>query len=83
MIAPAAAPAVEAEEGAAAAAAAGAAGEEKKAGSLFDWRIMRTKPVLALAAFHLAADFGEFTRSAHTTKHPALHAAIMDYTMHE
>lgn len=34
----------------------------KKAGPLFDWRIMRTKPALALAAFHIAADFGEFTR---------------------
>ena len=32
--------------------------EKKK----FDWRILRTKPALALMAFHIAADFGEFTR---------------------
>ena len=28
----------------------------------FDWRILRTKPALALLGFHIAADFGEFTR---------------------
>ena len=34
----------------------------KTTGKAFDWRIMRTKPALALMAFHVAADFGEFTR---------------------
>jgi hypothetical protein len=28
----------------------------------FDWRILRTRPALALLGFHVAADFGEFTR---------------------
>lgn len=27
-----------------------------------DWRILRTKPALALGLFHLASDIGDFTR---------------------
>jgi len=34
----------------------------KKAKKAFDWRILRTKPAMALFACHVAADFGEFTR---------------------
>jgi MFS family permease len=35
-------------------------GQDKAA--LFDWRILRTRPSLALGLFHLASDIGDFTR---------------------
>ena len=35
---------------------------QQKTKALFDWRILRTRPALALGLFHLASDIGDFTR---------------------
>ena len=35
---------------------------QKKKGPAIDWRILKTRPALALGLFHLASDVGDFTR---------------------
>ena len=45
---------------------------QKKKGPAIDWRILKTRPALALGLFHLASDVGDFTRHQLAPVRPTL-----------